>query len=143
MTKEIKQSVQELSAKITDALTMNEDTGATTAADNVYFDNAPEGVTPESTKKHSDYDTDFVSASTHAFGSMSIRAMASNKDLTNTQVSIPMGYKGAIDISATNVSTDDKVPVVSIIPVLSVRAGENGNQMKIDHISCHGSLFQP
>jgi hypothetical protein len=51
----------------------------------------PEGITPETDKLHSEYRADYVAASGHASGVLSVGLMAHNKKITTVTAELAMG----------------------------------------------------
>jgi hypothetical protein len=80
--------VAELSAKIEAASSVAIEDGAAEAQvktpDELYVQNIPANLTHEHVKGVHGYDRDWNAAATHAFGSVSIKAMANNPNLTKT-----------------------------------------------------------
>lgn len=95
----IKQEVLDLSKKIAEGITLDTKTGHAEAADGIYEANLPEGLTTETVKAVGDYNTTFVAAGTHAFGTLAVEAMKSTKSLNEATVQIKMHGKDTLGVS--------------------------------------------
>lgn len=95
----LKQEVLDLSKKIAEGITLDKKTGHGEAADGLYESNLPEGLTVEAVKAVSDYNTTFVAAGTHAFGTLAVEAMKGSKSLTEATVQIKMFGKDTLGVS--------------------------------------------
>jgi len=95
----ISQEVLDMSKKIAESLTIDKKTGHGEAADGIYEANLPETLTVETVKAVTDYNTTFVAAGTHAFGTIAIEAMKSSKNLTEANVKIKMFDKDVLGVS--------------------------------------------
>jgi hypothetical protein len=136
-TKELKSAVAELSEKILADITVS-DTGAAVIADGVYDKNLPTGLTPDIIKAVSDHNTNFVAAGTHAFGTAAINAMAKSDAFDKVEGVMPLGYKDTYGLTTTRKvvtgpEDNQKTEFGVTVGVLNVRAGANGNQVKIAH----------
>lgn len=137
-TPSIHDDVTALSAKIQSGITIDAKASTATAADGLYKDNLPVGVTMEAVKAVSDYNTTFVAAGAHAMGIAVVEAMKGNKKMDRVSVDIPMGVKDNLSITVDRVK---EVPnrfgngeVITkygaVTASYEVRAGKNGGQLK-------------
>lgn len=133
MSKEIKKSVLDLSTAITGGIKADSKTGQGEVLDNdLYEKHLPEKYTMEDVKAISDYNTDFVAAGTHAWSTTALEAMKENPELHEATISIPMCYKGNLSVTVEKSQPKGDGFVYGVVtPTLTIRAGENGNQMKI------------
>lgn len=143
MTTEVKKpalhdDVATLSEKLYAGIKVDAKAATATAADNLYKDNLPTGVTMEAVKAVSDYNTSFVAAGAHAFGKAAVEAMKDHKKLEKVSLDIPMGVKDNVSYTVDRVKevpnrfgngeTLIKHGVISTS--YEVRAGKNGGQLK-------------
>jgi len=87
----ISDEVVKLSEKIEKNIELNAKTGAAEDKSSSYEENLLDGLTMDIVNKVSDYNTQYIAASTLAFGNVSVAAMAGNKDLKQTSVQFNMG----------------------------------------------------
>jgi len=57
----------------------------------LYNDNLPEGITPKVVKELTEYNKDFVAATTKVAGEKAVEAMAANKGIVTASVETPLG----------------------------------------------------
>lgn len=74
-------------------------TESITSEGNVYDDNLPEGLTPDTVEAVSNYTTTFVASSVEAVGDMALQAMKKDKKLDQVEAEIKLGAFGKTDIS--------------------------------------------
>lgn len=132
-TKELKASIKDMSDSILSGITIDAK-GAGTSAPDAYEKHLPEGISTGIVKQVSEYNTDFVAASQHAFGVASVNAMKDASDIKSTHIDIPMGYKDNLHIKvsgAVELPNDKGTTYGDIETVLTVRSGANGAQSKI------------
>ena len=139
-TPKLKDEILELSKSIEKGLKLDAKTGVITAEEGLYEKNLPEGLTMDNVKAVTEYNTNFVAASSHAVGKVSVDAMSSHKKLERTSVEIKMGvndlFSATMDrsISYPNPQGDSGEKIVKygvIKPDYDVRAGRNGGQLKV------------
>lgn len=143
MTDQIKKpalhdDVLELSTRLAKGIKVDSKAATAVAAEDMYKDNLPTGVTMEVVKAVSDYNTTFVAAGAHAFGQVAVDAMKANKKMDRISVDIPMGVKDNVSYTVDrlkeipnrfgNGETIVKHGVVTTS--YEVRAGKNGGQLK-------------
>ena len=128
-----------LANKIEAGLSVNEKTGVGEAKADVYHDNLPEGLTKEVVTQVSNYNSDFVAASTYAFGRMAVKAMADNPALNSAFIDITMSGKDTVSIETdrsrtfTKPGDDTKAEITkygSTSVAYTVHAGKNAGQLK-------------
>jgi len=132
------QEVAALSEQLVKGITVDGKTATATAVETLYKDNLPEGLSMEAVKAVSDYNTTFVAAGTHAFGTVAIDAAKSHKKLEKVSIDIPMGVKDSLSLTFDrrqeipnrfgNGETIVKYGVIK--PTYEVKAGKNGAQLK-------------
>lgn len=94
MKMEIKPAIAELSASIQKSITIDAKAATVSVSPTVYVENMPEGVTLESVSAVREYDTNFVTATAHALGTMGVSTMAKHPSLTRLEAEFDMGHKG-------------------------------------------------
>lgn len=135
---ELKPEVVALSKIIHKAITVDGKAGTASISDGVYVANLPEGITEETVKTVSDFNTTFVAAGAYAFGQASLEAMKGSK--TADRISLDIGFTGKDKVSYTidrvKKSHNPQDPSVEITRYgavsasLEMRAGKNGGQFK-------------
>ena len=96
----LKEEVLKLSTAIRAELSVDKQTGLVTGdSKKVYNENLPEGITEETVKSISDYNTTFVAGATHAVGEMAIDAMKANSNLERVSAELGFGYKDTLDLA--------------------------------------------
>lgn len=143
MTDQIKkpavhEDILELSGRMAKGIKVDSKAATAVAAEDMYKDNLPTGVTMEVVKAVSEYNTNFVAAGAHAFGQAAVDAMKANKKMDRISVDIPMGMKDQVSYTVDrlkeipnrfgNGETIVKHGVVTTS--YEVRAGKNGGQLK-------------
>ena len=73
------------------------ETGTGTAAPEIFNENLPEGLTPDTVQSVSDYVTVYVASGMEAAGDVALDAMKSNKKLDVVNIALPMGAFGQAD----------------------------------------------
>lgn len=134
----LKDEIIELSKKFTDGITLDAKTGVGAEAGEIYNSNLPDGVTPETVKTISKYNADFIAAGAYAFGTMSVAAMAKQKDLEKASVEVKMGHRDAVTFTVdrkkeyTNhlAGGEKSVKHGVITASYEVRAGKNSGSLK-------------
>ncbi len=135
---EIKKEISDLSARLQGGLSIDTGTGTVTAEENLYENALPEDLPPETVRRVSEFNTNFVAAGTDAFAAISSKAMASHKKLNRTEGEIGM-IGGKLSVSMERERTyvnrmgDTPVDVIKhgVINVsLETTAGKNGGQLK-------------
>jgi hypothetical protein len=132
------QEVAELSAKMVPGIKVDAKTATATAVETLYKDNLPEGVTMDTVKKLSDYNTSFVAAGAHAFGTVATEAAKGHKKLEKVSIDIPMGVKDNVSYTFDRVlvipnrfgTGEDVTKYGNIKTTYEVRAGKAGAQLK-------------
>lgn len=131
--------VAALSTKISEGIKIDAKAATATAGESLYKDNLPEGLTMETVKSVSDYNTTFVAAGAHAFGEAAVAAMKGSKNLDRISVDIPMGVKDHVSYTvdrikevANRFGTGDATIIKHGVVTTSyeVRAGKNSGQLK-------------
>lgn len=112
--------------------------GTAMAKDTLYKDNLPEGITMETVKAISDYNTTFVAAGAHAFGVVATEAAKTHKKLEKVSIDIPMGFKDNVSYTFDRMKVvpnrfgngEDITKYGVLHTSYEVRAGKNGAQLK-------------
>lgn len=97
--KTLKEEILELSSKITASLKTDEKAGVIESSSDTYFENLPEGLTPELIKAKSDYDSNYIAAGSHAVGEAGLKILAANKELDKVTGTAAMGYKDSLNVT--------------------------------------------
>lgn len=135
----VNEKVIEMAKLIEMGLTMDNSTGVCTAGDDLFEKTLPEDLSIDTVRQVSKHNSTFVAAATQAFGNLSIAAMAGNKKLEETTVTIPMVAKDTLSVSMkrsktwTNHLTPGAEPVVKFGVVsqdYAVTGGKNSGQLK-------------
>lgn len=95
----VNETILALASKIEAQLELDANTGVGTAKSDVYHDNLPGSLTKEIVTEVSNYNSDFIAASTYAFGKLAVDAMKGNTGLTTATVEIPMAGKDNVAIA--------------------------------------------
>lgn len=95
----VNETILALASKIEAQLQLDTNTGVGTAKSDVYHDNLPGSLTKEIVTEVSNYNSDFIAASTYAFGKLAVDAMKGNTGLTTATVEIPMAGKDNVAIA--------------------------------------------
>jgi len=103
-TAKISQEVMDLVAKLAPLTTLDKSTGIATVEEGTYVKLLPEGLTQEMCEQVQDHTKNMVAAALHTLGTVSIPAFKSNKDLTDTYLSVPMIKKDSIEVKMNRVS---------------------------------------
>ena len=96
---ELNDEVKSLSGKIIKALEVSKEGVVTGDTKPVYNENLPEGITPDTVKSISKYNTAFTAAGVHAVGSLAVEAFKKDSKLERVSGSLEMGYKDSLDVS--------------------------------------------
>lgn len=136
-TKELKSAVSEMANRILADISVS-DSGLATIAADVYDKTLPDGLTPDIVKAVSDHNTNFVAAGTYAFGTAALDAMGKSTAFDKVEGVMPAGYKDTLGLVThrklvTGPEDNQKTDYGVTIATLNVRAGANGNQVKIAH----------
>lgn len=135
----VNERILSLSSQIAEAFKVDAATGNTevTKAD-IYAANLPEGHSEETVRALNNYNADFATAATHAFGNAAIDAFHGNKDLQRANLTLPMVDKDALVLNATRERTinqgEGKDPIVSygsVTAQFDIYASGNRGQMKV------------
>ncbi len=130
--------VQALSDKIVKTLSVDKETGAgSTDEKDLFGSNLPESLTIDTVKAVNNYTRDFVAASTHAAGIVSLEAMAGSKKLEQTSFNIGLEGRDHVEMVfkrsevINNPMTKTEAthycnPTVKI----TTRAGKSSSQLK-------------
>lgn len=96
----IKTEVLQLSESIQGEIELDTNTGigSEKSPGDAYKKNLPEGLTIEQVKTVNQYDANFIAASAHAFGQLSVKAMKDN-DLAQTTASIKTVDKNRVNLT--------------------------------------------
>lgn len=118
-------------------LSADNNLGVVTSPDNMYEKVLPEDLSIETVNRVSDHNTNFVAASTRAFGQMAQSMMTDNRKLDTVIGAFSMGANDNLSLHY-NRSKDYPVPgqeekstkygVVNI--AYEVKAGKNGGELK-------------
>lgn len=106
--------------------------GAPPVAEQVYNHFLPEGVTPELLKTIATHDAHFVAASVDAFGRASASVLGDNRNINQTNVDIPFGYKGNVHINVLGereLGEGKGSAFGDVKVVITTHAGEGGAQL--------------
>lgn len=95
----VNETILALASKIEAQLELDANTGVGAVKSDVYHDNLPEGLTKQVVTEVSNYNSDFIAASTYAFGKLAVDAMKGNTGLTTATVEIPMAGKDNVAIA--------------------------------------------
>lgn len=93
----------DLSDKIMNKLTIDNNTGTGNADADIYETTLPADLTLELTEKVGAHNANFVAASTHAFGRIAYDAMVGNKSLEQADVTIPMAGRDNVQVHVARV----------------------------------------
>lgn len=139
-TPEVKQEIVELSEKLAKGITINGKEGTATADKDLYEKNLPEGLAMDTVRSVRDYNTTFVAAGAHAFGTSAVEAMNKNKNLDNLNVEISMGDKDNVSYSIQRSKTTidhlhkkgEEITKYGVLTTsMEVNAGKNSGQLKV------------
>lgn len=132
------QEVATLSEQLVKGIIVDGKAATATAVETLYKDNLPAGLTMDAVKAVSDYNTTFVAAGAHAFGTVAIEAAKAHKKLEKVSIDIPMGVKDNVSYTFDrkkeipnrfgNGETIVKHGVITT--TYEVKAGKNGAQLK-------------
>lgn len=131
--KELKAVVKAMSDALMADISIDATSGVATPAEDIYNKHLPEGLTPDLVKNLSEHNTNFVAASTHAFGVTAVAAMKANPELQKATIDIPFGYKDNLHITTvarTELPNDKGTDYGDTHAILTVKAGSNGAQLK-------------
>lgn len=131
--KELKAVVKAMSDALLADITIDATSGVATPVEDIYNKHLPEGITPEIVKNISEHNTNFVAASTHAFGVTAVAAMKANPELQKATIDMPFGYKDNLHITttrSTELPNDKGTSYGDTHAILTVKAGSNGAQLK-------------
>lgn len=95
----VNETILALANKIEQQLDLDNNTGVGVAKADIYHDNLPETLTKEIVAEVSNYNSDFIAASTYAFGKLAVNAMKGNAGLATATVEIPMAGKDTVAIA--------------------------------------------
>jgi hypothetical protein len=134
----INERVKELSGKIQASMEMDTTNKVVVTKDDTYESCLPEGLTMPIVNQVSEYNTDFVAASAHAFGAIAVKAMASDKTIDQLFTTTGMGGKDAVHHTIARVKEfrnpqDADTPIIkygAMTTTFEVKAGSNGGQLK-------------
>ena len=95
----LKDEIIELATKLEKGIIVDPKTGVTLEKDDLYESNLPQGLTIDTIKQVSDYNTSFIAAGTYAFGKLAVEAMAGNKELSTITAELKMGIKDSLSLN--------------------------------------------
>lgn len=134
----VHQEVASLSEKLVPSIVVDGKAATATAVETLYKDNLPEGLTMEAVKAVSDYNTTFIAAGAHAFGTVATAAAKSHKKMEKVSIDIPMGVKDNVSYTYDRMKVipnrfgngEDVTKYGVIQTTYEVKAGKNGAQLK-------------
>ena len=140
--KSLSDDVAGLSKKIQTELIYDKETKIVSEkekAGSCYEENLPEGITPAVVKALSDYNSTYVAAGVHAFGTIAVAAMAKDKSLDRVSGEIKMGHRDVLSATidrqrqyANHLGGGEQIVKHGVVtPDYEVRAGKNAGQLKI------------
>ena len=137
----VNETILALANKIEQQLELDNNTGVGAAKADVYHDNLPATLTKEIVTEVSNYNSDFIAASTYAFGKLAVEAMRGNNGLTTATEEIPMAGKDTVSIATDRQHTfsvpsrgegkpEEVTKFGSTSVSYTVHAGKNAGQLK-------------
>ncbi len=133
-TSSLNENILALAAKIEQQLELDAKTGIGSAKADVYHDNLPENLTKEVVKDVHDYNSNFVAASTYAFGKMAVKAMEGNKDLESANIEIKMVGRDKVAVNTERKAEfsigKEIVKYGQTTVAYTVQGGRNAGQLK-------------
>jgi hypothetical protein len=124
----LSEEVIKLATSIREQLEIDTDTGVVTEKDTggAYDYNLPHGITKDTIKTISNYNTTYVAASTYAVGQVALEAFNANTKLNRCSGKLRMGHKDDLEVI---VDKSDKSEY-TIHGSLDIRASKNSGQLK-------------
>ncbi len=92
----LNEATLELAGKIEAGIIVDKATGVTAEKDDLYENNLPQGLTIDTIKQVSEYNTSFIAAGAYAFGKLAVEAMEGNKQLEKATAELKRGVKDAV-----------------------------------------------
>jgi hypothetical protein len=132
-------TVQKISDNMIKSINIDSASGNGDTTTDVYADNIPETLTPEIVKEVNSFNDNFVAASHHAFGILSIDALTANKDLDRTTLNLKMSGRDSLSLTfdrkreyKNNLSGGEKIVKYGVMTnFYDVRAGKNSGELAI------------
>lgn len=136
--KELKDEVKTLAAALTKGITVKAD-GTTDVQKDLYTANLPEGLTEDTVKAVSTYNSTFVAAGAKAVGTLAVEAMAKHKAVDSVSASLSMTGRDHVDYTVhrqkeyPNPAGGDKIVKKGVVDAsLHVQGGvTKAGQLKI------------
>lgn len=137
----LNEEIINLSKAIVEAVSVDTDTGVIKEKEpgKVYEENLPEGINIETVKRINEYDTNFICAGAHAYGTLAVQAMADNKNLKQLTGELKTVDKNkatfTVDRSREYVNHlkdgEKSVKQGAITTSYEIKAGKNSQQLKL------------
>lgn len=135
----LKEETLKISKEIKANLTVDASGECSGDSQSVYEAHLPDGITMDTVKSVSSYNTTFCAAGTHAVGELAIEAMKKDKKLESVTAKLPFGSRDSLNLTfhrsregVQNFGADKGKSVTqygSSVVRVRTRAGNNSGQM--------------